>query len=195
MFFYNNKEKLRAELALFSVEKARALHLTSFLLSVLLWTIATSQSARGNFDSYCKMWDCLGGRCMNAMIIANDPPNLPTITWAATLTQAITLFQSGLLRHGLHFFLIFYLNKRRCITFYIVSLHTRRRGTLEDGRARNIFGSSKQSAFEISIPSPITTKQPSLCNLYAFLPLGNKQQAKELLQLFHPRTTEMKVNW
>ena len=36
IFFYNNKEKLRAELVLFSVEKARALHLTSFLLSVLL---------------------------------------------------------------------------------------------------------------------------------------------------------------
>ena len=36
--FYNNKEKLRAELVLFSVEKARALHLTSFLLSVLLQT-------------------------------------------------------------------------------------------------------------------------------------------------------------
>ena len=33
--FYNNKDKLRAELVLFSVEKARALHLTSFLLSVL----------------------------------------------------------------------------------------------------------------------------------------------------------------
>ena len=36
IFFYNNKDKLRAELVLFSVEKARALHLTSFLLSVLL---------------------------------------------------------------------------------------------------------------------------------------------------------------
>ena len=34
--FYNNKDKLRAELALLSDEKARALHLTSFLLSVLL---------------------------------------------------------------------------------------------------------------------------------------------------------------
>ena len=34
--FYSNKDKLLAELALFSVEKARALHLTSFLLSVLL---------------------------------------------------------------------------------------------------------------------------------------------------------------
>ena len=30
-FFYNNMEKVRAELALFSVEKSRALHLTSFL--------------------------------------------------------------------------------------------------------------------------------------------------------------------
>ena len=47
-------EKVRAELAIFFVEKARALHLTSFLLSVLLWTIATSQSARANLDSYCK---------------------------------------------------------------------------------------------------------------------------------------------
>ena len=47
-------EKVRAELAIFFVEKARALHLTSFLLSVLLQTIATSQSARGNLDSYCK---------------------------------------------------------------------------------------------------------------------------------------------
>ena len=36
IFFYNNKDKLRAELALLSDEKARALHLTSFLLSVLL---------------------------------------------------------------------------------------------------------------------------------------------------------------
>ena len=35
-FFYNNKNKLRAELALLSDEKARALHLTSFLLPVLL---------------------------------------------------------------------------------------------------------------------------------------------------------------
>ena len=34
--FYNNKDKLRTELALLSDEKARALHLTSFLLSVLL---------------------------------------------------------------------------------------------------------------------------------------------------------------
>ena len=33
--FYNNKEKLRAELALFSVEKARSFHLTSFSLSLL----------------------------------------------------------------------------------------------------------------------------------------------------------------
>ena len=32
----NNKDKLRAELALLSNEKARMLHLTSFLLSVLL---------------------------------------------------------------------------------------------------------------------------------------------------------------
>ena len=34
--FYNNMEKVRAELANFFVEKARALHLTAFLLSVLL---------------------------------------------------------------------------------------------------------------------------------------------------------------
>ena len=34
--FYNNMKNLRAELAIFSVEKARVLHLTSFLLSVLL---------------------------------------------------------------------------------------------------------------------------------------------------------------
>ena len=48
-------EKVRAEfIAIFFVEKARTLHLTSFLLSVLLQTIATSQSARGNLDSYCK---------------------------------------------------------------------------------------------------------------------------------------------
>ena len=46
--------KVRAELPLFSVEAARTLHLTSFLLSVLLKIIATSQSARGNFVSYCK---------------------------------------------------------------------------------------------------------------------------------------------
>ena len=43
-------EKMQAELALFSVEKACALHLTSFLLSVLLWRIAMSQSLRENFD-------------------------------------------------------------------------------------------------------------------------------------------------
>ena len=43
------------ELALFSVEKVHVLHPTSFLLSVLLQTIAMSQSARGNFDSYCKI--------------------------------------------------------------------------------------------------------------------------------------------
>ena len=36
LFFYDNMEKTRAEFSLFSVEKARALHLTSFLLSVLL---------------------------------------------------------------------------------------------------------------------------------------------------------------
>ena len=35
-FFCENMEKVRVELALFSFEKARALHLTSFLLSVLL---------------------------------------------------------------------------------------------------------------------------------------------------------------
>ena len=48
-------EKVLAELAIFFVEKVRALHLTSFLLSPLLQTIATSQSARGNLDSYCKI--------------------------------------------------------------------------------------------------------------------------------------------
>ena len=47
-------EKVRAELAIFFVEKVRALHLASFLLSVLLKTIATNQSAHGNLDSYCK---------------------------------------------------------------------------------------------------------------------------------------------
>ena len=37
IYFYNNMEKVRAELAIFSLRKrARALHLTSFLLSVLL---------------------------------------------------------------------------------------------------------------------------------------------------------------
>ena len=44
---YNNKDKLRVDLAL--IEKARALHLTSFLLSVLLLTIKISQWARENF--------------------------------------------------------------------------------------------------------------------------------------------------
>ena len=48
------------ELALFSVEKACALHLTSFLLTVLLQKIAMSQSARENFDSYCKIIYGLG---------------------------------------------------------------------------------------------------------------------------------------
>ena len=49
---HNNMEKVRAELAKFPAEKVCALHLTS--LSVLLQTIATSQSARGNFDSCSK---------------------------------------------------------------------------------------------------------------------------------------------
>ena len=43
----------------FAVEKARALHLTSFLLSVLLQTIATSKLARENFNNFFKylmMW-------------------------------------------------------------------------------------------------------------------------------------------
>ena len=53
--FYNNVEKVRPELALFSVEKVRALHMTSFLLSVLLQAIARSQSAHRNFDIYCKI--------------------------------------------------------------------------------------------------------------------------------------------
>ena len=35
-FFYNNMENVRAELAIFFVEKACMLHLTSLLLSVLL---------------------------------------------------------------------------------------------------------------------------------------------------------------
>ena len=44
------------ELTLFSIEKACALHLMSFSLSVLLSAIATCQSACGNFDSYCKKY-------------------------------------------------------------------------------------------------------------------------------------------
>ena len=44
-----------AELALFYVEKARALHLILFFLPVLLQTIAKGQSARGNVDTYCKI--------------------------------------------------------------------------------------------------------------------------------------------
>ena len=51
-------ENVRAELALFSVEKARALYLTSLLLSVLLQTTATSQAAHGNFDSYDLTYLC-----------------------------------------------------------------------------------------------------------------------------------------
>ena len=51
--FYDNMEKVRTGLALFYFEKARALHLTSFLLSVII-TIALSDSASGNFESYCK---------------------------------------------------------------------------------------------------------------------------------------------
>ena len=58
ILFYNNMEKVRADLTIFFVEKARALHLTSFLLSVLLQTIATSQSARENLDSYCINTKC-----------------------------------------------------------------------------------------------------------------------------------------
>ena len=54
-------EKVQAELAISFVEKARELHLMSFLLSVLLWTIATNQSARGNLDSYCKI--LISGPC------------------------------------------------------------------------------------------------------------------------------------
>ena len=55
--FYCNMEKIQAELALFLIEKARVLHLTSLLLSVLLSTIVMSQSAYGNFDSYGKKDD------------------------------------------------------------------------------------------------------------------------------------------
>ena len=58
-------------MAPFSIQKASALHLTSFLLSVLLQTIITSQSVCSNFDSYCKnhfgkglehvqLYDCYG---------------------------------------------------------------------------------------------------------------------------------------
>ena len=36
IFFYNYNEKEQEELALFSVEKVNTIHLTSFLLSVLL---------------------------------------------------------------------------------------------------------------------------------------------------------------
>ena len=43
LFFNNKMEKVRGELALFSVEKSCVLHLTS-------------QSAGGNFDSYCKKY-------------------------------------------------------------------------------------------------------------------------------------------
>ena len=47
-------EKVRAYV-LFYVDKVRALHLTPFcLLSELLQTITTSQSASGNFDRYCE---------------------------------------------------------------------------------------------------------------------------------------------
>ena len=35
-FFYNDMEKVWVELALFPIEKAHGLHLTSFILSVLL---------------------------------------------------------------------------------------------------------------------------------------------------------------
>ena len=56
-FFYNNLEKVQAELALFSIEKVRILHPMSFLLSVLLKKITMSQSVRGNFDSYCERND------------------------------------------------------------------------------------------------------------------------------------------
>ena len=49
-------EKAQLELAsLFSVEKVHVLHPESLLLSVYLSTIAISQSACRNFDSYCKM--------------------------------------------------------------------------------------------------------------------------------------------
>ena len=48
--FYNNMEKVQAEVTIFVVENARV----KFLLSVLLQTIATSKSARVNFYRYCK---------------------------------------------------------------------------------------------------------------------------------------------
>ena len=53
--FYINMEKNTSGIDFFFVEKARALHLTSFLFYVLFSTIATNQSARENFDSYCKI--------------------------------------------------------------------------------------------------------------------------------------------
>ena len=47
-------KNLLAELTLFSIEKVRALHLTSFLVLLLLWTMVMSQAAQVNFDTYCK---------------------------------------------------------------------------------------------------------------------------------------------
>ena len=67
--FYNNMEIVRAKLASFSIEKGRALHLTSFLLSVLFYAIATSQSERGNFDSYCK--NCDGANFPNLTFVSS----------------------------------------------------------------------------------------------------------------------------
>ena len=48
---WHGKGRKRVELILYFAKKVRAFHLVSFLLSVLLYTIATSLSTCGNFDS------------------------------------------------------------------------------------------------------------------------------------------------
>ena len=56
ILFLELKKKYERKWLYFLLRKRRV-HLTSLSLSVLLWAIATSQSTRGNFDTYCiKCW-------------------------------------------------------------------------------------------------------------------------------------------
>ena len=64
LVFYNNVGKVRAELALFSIKKVFSLHLASFILSILLLMIVTSQSVGVSngpiqFKSARKIWPLL----------------------------------------------------------------------------------------------------------------------------------------
>ena len=82
--------KIREELALVSVEKAHASHLMLFLLSLLLYTIPKSQSARRNFDSYCrKLHNMYHGKCVEILSII--PVRVSFITFPLSFAARIEL--------------------------------------------------------------------------------------------------------